>query len=164
VVRSRPAGTVFDLTVERGGRTMTVRVPSADLPSVAEGVGLGIAGDTRGLKIDLPFEVSFADRPEVGGPSAGLVHALAIADLLDQADHAGGQTVAATGTIDVDGNVGPVGGVPEKAITVKDAGADLFLVPQDEVDEARHVEDLPVRGVERLEEALRVLSGQPEAA
>ena len=58
--------------------------------------------------------MQFAEREGVGGPSAGLVHALVIADLLDRTDYARGQDIAATGTIDVDGNVGPVGGVGER--------------------------------------------------
>lgn len=165
IVRSHPAGTSFDLTVERGGQTVPVQVQSAELPDVAGGVGLGIAAETRDLKVDLPFEVQFAEREGVGGPSAGLVHALVIADLLDRTDYARGQDIAATGTVDVDGNVGPVGGVGEKADAVEDAGAELFLTPQSEVEQARNVEKgLTVRGVDRLQQALRVLAGQSEAA
>jgi PDZ domain-containing protein len=108
--------------------------------------------------------VQFAEREGVGGPSAGLVHALVIADLLDRTDYARGQDIAA-GTIDVDGNVGPVGGVGEKADAVEDAGAELFLTPQSEVEQARNVEEgLTIRGVDRLQQALRVLAGQSEAA
>jgi PDZ domain-containing protein len=67
-----------------------------------------------------------------------------------------GRTLAATGTIAIDGDVGPVGGVEQKAIAVDDAGADLFVVPQTEVDQADG-EGLRVRGVKSLDEALTVL-------
>ena len=105
--------------------------------------------------MDLPFQVRFSERPDVAGPSAGLAYALAIADLLDQGDYARGRTVAATGTIQVDGDVGVVGGVEQKALAAERDGADLFLVPS---AEAARGADLRVQGVGRLEQALALLS------
>ena len=107
--------------------------------------------------MDLPFQVRFSERPDVAGPSAGLAYAQAIADLLDQGDYARGRTVAATGTIQVDGDVGVVGGVEQKALAAERDGADLFLVPSAEVEAARGA-DLRVQGVGRLEQALALLS------
>jgi Lon-like protease len=127
-------------------------VGTEQLPDVADRVGIGVLLETRGLAVDLPFEIRFEDR-DIGGPSAGLAYALAITDLLDDGDFAQGRTVAATGTISIDGGVGPVGGVRQKAIAVDDAGADLLFVPQGEVDEAS-AEGLTVRGVRTLEQAL----------
>ena len=81
---------------------------------------------------------------------------MAIADVLSSRDYAGGRTVAATGTIDLDGDVGPVGGVEQKAIAADESGADVFLVPSAEVEQARR-SGLPVRGVQTLEAALATL-------
>jgi Lon-like protease len=120
-----------------------------------------VAVETRDLQVDLPFEVQFAERPGVGGPSAGLAYALAVADLLARQDYAAGRTVAATGTIRPDGGVGEVGGVEQKAIAARREGAQLFLVPREELQEARGV-GLAVQGVDRLEQALRLLD--PAAA
>ncbi|MGN9844011.1 site-2 protease family protein [Nonomuraea sp. H19] len=159
-VAARPAGTRFTLTVERGGATRQVSATSAELPRLAQGVGIGVLGQTRDLRVDLPFQVRFAQREEVGGPSAGVAYALAIADLLARKDYARGRTIAATGTIALDGSVGPVGGVAEKAVSAKEAGADLFLVPgEDAQDTAEHDPGLPVHDVRDLEQALRVVSG-----
>ena len=155
-VSSRPAGTTFAVTVERGGNRMELQVTSRRLPQVSGGVGLGISIETRGLKADLPFTVSFAER-NVGGPSAGLAYALAIADMLSPRDYAAGRVIATTGTIDADGDVGPVGGVNQKAEAAEGAGAELFLVPGGEVEEAPRAE-IPVRGVQSLEQALRALT------
>jgi Lon-like protease len=153
---ARPAGTRFTLTVERDGRRSDVTVRSADLPQVSGGAGLGVLVDTRDLRAVLPFRIRFRDRPDIGGPSAGLAYALAITDMIDRADDAQGRAVAATGTIDADGTVGEVGGVAEKAIAAKDAGADLFLVPRDEVTQAEDT-SLPVHGFEDLGQALQAL-------
>jgi PDZ domain-containing protein len=68
--------------------------------------------------------------------------------------------IATTGTIDADGEVGPVGGVPQKAVAAEDAGAQLFLVPADEVDAAEDAgnADIRVQGVDTLRQALEALS------
>jgi Lon-like protease len=158
LVQARPAGSRLRLELE-GGRRVTV--PSARLPGVSGGVGIGVAVETRDLRIDLPFQVRFAERPDIGGPSAGLAYALAVADLLERQDYASGRTIAATGTIQADGDVGEVGGVEQKAIAARRAGAQLFLVPREELQEARDV-GFAVQGVDRLEQALRLLA--PAAA
>lgn len=155
-LRGRPAGARVTLTVERDGRRMTVTVKTRRLPEVSGGAGIGIVAQTRDLRVVLPFQIRFRDRPNVGGPSAGLAYALAITDMLDPADDARSRTVAATGTISSDGTVGPVGGVHEKAISVDDAGADVFFVPDDEVDDV-DLRGLDVQGVDRLDEAVKVL-------
>ena len=65
--------------------------------------------------------------------------------------------MAATGTVEPSGEVGPVGGVEQKAVAAHDAGANLFLVPAAEVEEAEGSE-LRVEGVTSLERALAALA------
>jgi Predicted secreted protein containing a PDZ domain len=161
IVSARPAGTVFTLTVDRQGVSVRERVASADLPRLDQGTGLGIAGQTRNLRVELPFEVSFRERPQAAGPSAGLAYATAVADLLATEDYARGRTIAATGTIRLDGAVGEVGGVTQKAFTAARAGASVFVVPAEELGEARPGgPGLSVRGVETLRQTLTLLSGR----
>ncbi|OEV02869.1 S16 family serine protease [Streptomyces oceani] len=78
---------------------------------------------------------------EVGGPSAGLLFSLGIIDKLDGdgagGDLTGGRTIAGTGTIEANGEVGPVGGVPLKTKAAKRDGATVFLVPEAECADAR---------------------------
>ena len=66
---------------------------------------------------------------DVGGPSAGLMFALGIIDKLGKESLTGGRIVAGTGEISDDGTVGPIGGVAEKLIAARGAGATVFLVP-----------------------------------
>ena len=61
---------------------------------------------------------------------------LGIIDKLEPEDLTGGKIIAGTGTIDDDGNVGPIGGIPQKLVGAKSAGAQLFLVPKDNCAEA----------------------------
>lgn len=156
LVRAQPAGTGFHLDVERDGARLDLRVVSRSLPRLAGGVGLGVAVQTRGMRVVLPFDIRFGER-DIGGPSAGLAYALAISDLLSERDYARGRTVAATGTMDVNGDVGHVGGIEQKAVAADAAEADLFMVPAGEADEAQRP-DLPARGAESLSGALDTLT------
>jgi PDZ domain-containing protein len=74
------------------------------------------------------LHVGFAPR-DLGGPSASLVYALALADMLVPADLARGRTVAVTGQVDGDGVVHRVGLINEKVRAARAAGATLLLVP-----------------------------------
>jgi Lon-like protease len=107
---------------------------------------------------DLPVDVSI-DSGTVGGPSAGLAFALAVLDVLTPGELTGGHRVAVTGTMNLDGTVGPIGGGAQKAITVRDSGYEVFLVPEAEVEEVREAvgDDVEVVGVRTLEDALRAL-------
>jgi PDZ domain-containing protein len=80
-------------------------------------------------------------------------------DVLTPDSITGGHKVATTGTINADGSVGPVGGVHQKTIAVRDSGAELFLVPSSEYDEAmKWAGSLRVEKVDSIDDALRVLA------
>lgn len=159
----RPAGTEFNMTVERGSETVEVQVRSARLQGFnSTNTGIGIVTTTRDLDVKLPFEIEFRDR-QIGGPSAGLIYALLIADLLDDADLARDREIAASGTVQLDGRVGPVGGLSEKLSAAETAGADIFLVPQNEVDDVSvsgREGGVTTLGVESLRDAVAVLTGR----
>jgi PDZ domain-containing secreted protein/Zn-dependent protease/predicted transcriptional regulator len=155
VTTARPAGTTFRLEVQRRSRTITVRVKSARIPSLDQPItGIGVVAVTRDLDVQLPFEVDFRDR-NIGGPSAGLAYALAIADIIDARDVARGRSLAASGTIQLTGEVGVVGGLEQKAQAAREANAEVVLVPKEELDQ---VEGRDVHGVESLGEALQLLN------
>ena len=117
--------------------------------------------DTRRVKT--PFAVTI-DTDEIGGPSAGLAFTLALLDALSPGDLSGPQRVAATGTIDVDENVGAVGAIRQKAVAARAAGATLFLLPRAQSDAdvaiARRIGGAQMRvvPVATLQEALDELS------
>jgi PDZ domain-containing protein len=106
-----------------------------------------------------PFDVDI-EVDDVGGPSAGLMLALGIIDMVGDTDLTEGAVVAGTGTIDADGNVGPIGGIPLKMVAARDIGAELFLVPADNCAEALETAQpgLPIARVATLDDALTALS------
>jgi PDZ domain-containing protein len=94
---------------------------------------LGIGPQTRWEDVeDLPVDVGVRT-DQVGGNSAGLALTLAILDLLTPGELTGGLQVAGTGTIDLEGQVGPIGGIRQKVIAARRAGMDVLLVPRNEL-------------------------------
>ena len=79
-------------------------------------------------EFDFPFDVKIK-LAETGGPSGGLIFALGIIDKLTSQDLVRYRNIAGTGTITIDGRVGPIGGIAEKIIGAKKAGVELFLTP-----------------------------------
>jgi PDZ domain-containing protein len=103
------------------------------------------------------------DVGNIGGPSAGLAMTLATLDILSSGDLTGGHRVAATGTIGLDGTVGDVGGVAQKAVAVRKAGATVFFVPADELKDAQSqagsMKVYPVRTLQEALDDLKTLGG-----
>lgn len=158
-IRARRPGDTVTFTVEEGngGDKHDVAVTLGARPDDANRAFIGINLGTRSPTFEYPFSVGI-DSGQVGGPSAGLAFSLGVIDLLTPGDLTGGRKVATTGTIDVNGRVGPVGGVKQKTFAVRKAGASLFLVPRDEYDEARqYAEDLKVVPVDTVDDALEAI-------
>jgi Lon-like protease len=159
VVDGKQPGDTLDLRVERGsGPPRDVSAVLGAFPEAPDQAFLGVGGlTTRDLEVTYPFDVQI-DSGQVRGPSAGLAFTLAVLDVLTPGDLSGGTPVAVTGTIDGLGRVGPVGGVEFKALAAEQAGAEVFLVPKGEEDEAAsRVDDLRIEPVETLQDALEVL-------
>ena len=94
------------------------------------------------------------------GPSAGLAYTLELLDVLTPGELTGGRRVAATGEMTSSGEVTGVGGVAQKAVAARRAGARVFLVPHGNYEEARrHAPDgLRVHPVKNLDDALGALA------
>jgi len=124
-----------------------------------EGPLLGIS--TIGV---FPLEVAIRSG-DVGGPSAGLMWALGLYDLLTPGDLTGGRTIAGTGVIGPDGEVFPIGGIEEKVVAAEKAGATLLLVPRGNLADAREAGvELRLAPVASFDEALAFLQGVEEPA
>lgn len=118
--------------------------------------------DTR--RVELPFELDI-NTGSIGGPSAGLAFTLTLIDELTEGELTGSQRVAVTGTIELDGSVGAIGGLRQKASAVAQNGVDVFLVPasqsEADIEAAREAggDDLDIIPVATLDEALEALAG-----
>jgi PDZ domain-containing protein len=123
-VRAHPAGTALDLTITRSGKVQHVSVATKEYQGHPI---LGIQpGNMEQFKFPLTVNISVGD---IGGPSAGMMFALAIIDKLTSDNLAGGRFIAGTGEIAENGAVSPIGGIQQKMVGARDAGATVFLAP-----------------------------------
>ncbi|MDP9419330.1 MAG: PDZ domain-containing protein [Actinomycetota bacterium] len=154
---ARAEGEEVALTIRRDGAPSEVPVALGTVEGL-DRPGLGVAVSTVDLALSLPFSVE-VDQGRIGGPSAGLMIALTVYDLADPGDLTVGRRIAGTGTIDLNGGVGPVGGVDAKVVAAREAGATVFLVPEYEASLAREVAggDLEVVPVATLDDAIAAL-------
>lgn len=129
-IQRTTTGESVTLGIERDGKPLTIDITPTDVD------GTPRIGITQGVGFDFPFQVSVGIDPNIGGPSAGLMFSLAIYDTLTPGSMTDGATIAGTGTIDPSGTVGPIGGIQQKIVAARDAGAELFMVPPDNCDEA----------------------------
>ncbi|MGI5178825.1 YlbL family protein [Dactylosporangium sp. CA-152071] len=153
LIRAKPAGTTRQVEYTRGGSKAT-----ASIATKAGDDGNPRLGVVAKTSQPHPFELSIQlDR--IGGPSAGLMFTLGIIDTIKEEDLTGGIVIAGTGTIDDEGNVGPIGGIPQKLVAAKAAKAKVFLTPAANCEEAvaNAQPGLPLIKVGTADEALAAL-------
>jgi PDZ domain-containing protein len=119
-------GKAARFVVRRDGRRRTVEVEAEASPDDPDRAVVGVE---IGTGYDFPFDVKVHIDEDIGGPSAGLIFSLAVYDTLTPGALTGGNDIAGTGSIDAEGNIGPIGGIQQKIVAAADAGATLFLVP-----------------------------------
>ncbi len=120
------------LRIDRSGDEQTVKVTTQPSPDDPQRPVIGIiprVGYSSDVTVDIQLD-------NVGGPSAGLMFALGIYDQLTPGALTGGRHVAGTGTMDVDGSVGAIGGIQQKMRAARDDGATVFMVPPSNCAEA----------------------------
>ena len=169
ILAKHKPGDVVAVDYERDGKPGSGEVELIDSP---EDPGRTIIGfqpsDTA--TVSLPDDVSITiDTESIGGPSAGLAFTLTLIDQLSEGDLLGGKRVAVTGTININAEVGPIGGLPSKASAVMQSGAKYFLVPtaqgEEDIANARKVvgdavEIIPVATLDEALAALQRIGGQ----
>jgi PDZ domain-containing protein len=122
-------GDVVHLGVTRDGVAQDLVITTVD-----DGTGRALLGVFIDPEFDLPLDVRIRIE-DVGGPSAGLMFSLGIINMLTLPDETGGAHIAGTGTLDLDGTVGAIGGIAQKMAGAARADADWFLAPVDDCSE-----------------------------
>jgi PDZ domain-containing protein len=154
-IRAVGEGTALTFRVEAGGEIHEIDIAPARVPDVSYPV-IGIASVHN-----FPFPLTI-DSADIGGPSAGLMWTLGLAELLTPGDLTDGRVIAGTGVISPDGQVGPIGGVEEKVVAAERAGATIFFVPADNASSARAVADeIVIVAVDTYAEAIDYLEDHP---
>jgi PDZ domain-containing protein len=150
-------GDIVELVITREGKAETVRVELVARDDGTDGAMIGIQ---VGEITEPPFPVSI-EAGNVGGPSAGMMHALAIIDTLTPGEMTNGHVIAGTGTIAYNGKVGAIGGIRQKVVGAEAAGAEYILVPEDNYQSALTAEreSIEIVPIGELEDAIDFLEG-----
>lgn len=128
-VSKKQAGNQVKLTYLRNEGTKTVTLKLKPFKEDPQKVGIGISlVDDKEIVVDPKVKVK---TDEIGGPSAGFMFSLEIYNQLTDGDLTKGYQIAGTGTIEVDGTVGPIGGIEQKIVAADKAGAEFFLAPNE---------------------------------
>jgi PDZ domain-containing protein len=130
IITAKPAGAVFQLKVLRSGKTVT-----ASVASKASG-GTPVIGVNVQEQYEFPFTVKISVG-DIGGPSAGTMFALGIIDKVTSLDLTDGKFIAGTGEITASGQVEAIGGIQQKMVAARDAGATVFLAPASNCSDVR---------------------------
>ncbi len=152
-VQNKPVGSALVFNYVRNGQPGTTTITSVKGDSGQPQIGI-VVGEKPTTDIKIMFSLA-----NVGGPSAGLMFTLGAIAKLKGADLTGGKTIAGTGTMDEDGNVGPIGGIHQKMVAAYNAGARIFLAPAGNCPEAASdpVPGLTLVKVDTIDTALTAL-------
>jgi Lon-like protease len=125
-IRSHPAGTVLDITVIRNGEVKHFNIATKKNQQTGN---VPIIGVDIQDQYKFPFAVKFDLGSDIGGPSAGMMFALGIIDKLTADNLTAGKFIAGTGEIEPGGQVEAIGGIQQKMVGARNAGATIFLAP-----------------------------------
>jgi PDZ domain-containing protein len=163
-VQTQTVGSTVELQILRQDHQMTVNVPLMPPAQPGGSPRIGIVVESVGFKTELPFPVEIIPKKITGGPSAGLMFTLTVYNLVTSQDLTAGRKIAGTGTISLDGKVGPIGGVEQKVAAAEGAGAEYFLSPAQNYaaakSVARHIQVVQVATVQQAIKFLKSLPSQ----
>ena len=163
-IKAQSSSAPVHLLVKRAGTEISLDIPLMPPATPTDTPRLGIQIEPAGFDYNPPFPVSIETNKISGGPSAGLIFTLAVYNSLISQDLTGGRRIAGTGTIALDGSVGPIGGVKQKIFAAEAVGATYFLCPVDNyadaVSVARSIQVVKIATVQQAIDFLRKLPPQ----
>lgn len=159
------AGEDVRIRVLRGAQESIVKVTTGAHPETPGKPVLGVHIQDE-IELDLPLHVDYTSfKLHEGGPSHGAMLTLTLIDQLTPGGVTNGNIVAGTGTISLDGNIGRIGGIRQKAYIVERKGADVFFVPEGQEVEARKgtAGNLNIVPVKHIDDILAWLESHPKS-
>lgn len=159
IVNSKKEGDIVNITVNRDGKKKECQ---AEIYATSDGLKVGISFLTTYEYVVDP-SITVETKSSESGSSGGLMLSLAIYNAITDEDITHGKTIVGTGTITVDGIVGPIDGVKYKILGAVKSDADMFLCPEENYEEALEVKekfdlDILIHSVKTFDEALAYLN------
>lgn len=132
IINTKKENEKIELKIIRNGKLLT---KEAKLYKDEDRLLMGIYL-TSVIEVIPEIDVEFKFNSNEMGASSGLMSALEIYNKITEVDITKGRTIAGTGTINMDGTVGEIGGVKYKLKGAVKKGAEIFIVPSENYDEA----------------------------
>ena len=126
------------------GKELSIEVLSKDKKKIRKATVIDLEGEKKTgigiitnylIETDPEIEIKF--KGNEAGPSGGLMLTVAIYDKLTNSNISKDKKICGTGTIDISGNVGEIGGVKYKLKGAVDSGCDIFITPTDNYEEVK---------------------------
>jgi len=139
-----------------------------DMQNSEELAAIAAANFLKSIEPNRPLNWKLSDikfvMKNVGGPSAGLAFSLALIAKLASPELITGRKIAVTGTINETGVVGAIGGIDQKLLSARSAGATIAVIPRSNCSDITVKTDgLELIAVNNLSEAFHGLVS-PEIA
>ncbi|MFW5979471.1 MAG: PDZ domain-containing protein [Halanaerobium sp.] len=162
IIKNRNIGDVVEITVLREEEELNFNLKTLELEGNEGNASIGVLIRSKGLDYNIPGEVDFKTE-NIIGPSAGSVFSMEIYNQLIEEDITGGKKIAGTGTISLDGEIGRIDGIKYKIMAAKEAGADLFIVPEENFETAsQFAGDLELLKVKTIDDIIEYLETELE--
>ncbi len=157
-ISSKAVGDIVNVTVKRDHKIIDTRSTIVDMEGKPK-LGVAVANIVSYKTVP---KVDFSFGGKEAGPSGGMMIALTIYNKLVKEDISHGNKVMGTGTINVDGTIGSIGGIKHKLMAANRKNADIVLVPKGNYDEAKKIKDeknydFNLVGVSTFDEAVDAL-------
>lgn len=159
ILDSYEVGSKLNIKVKRNGKEM-MKYAIVHEKDGRKLIGIAL---TSIYDYEVDPKITFTFSNSESGPSGGFMVTLAIYNQLIDNDISNGLKIAGTGTIDIEGKVGSIGGVKYKLKGAVDSKSDIFLVPAGEnYEEAikykkKYHNDIKIIGISTFEEAIEKL-------
>ncbi|SFA46543.1 PDZ domain-containing protein [Parageobacillus thermantarcticus] len=128
-IRTKKKGDDVHVTFVRGKNEKEATFTLMPFPHDPKQIGIGISLATDyDVVTNPPVRIN---SEQIGGPSAGLMFSLEIYNQLVDEDITKGHKIAGTGTININGEVGPIGGISQKIVAADKEGAEIFFAPNE---------------------------------
>ncbi|HET7522376.1 MAG TPA: SepM family pheromone-processing serine protease [Bacillales bacterium] len=173
VMKGKKQGDSVELKIVRDGKKKTVTVSVAQFPKgytenngdgKKYGIGIIQVPDIA-LKVNPPIRF---DTGGIGGPSGGLMFSLDIFNQLTEKNWTKGYKIAGTGEINIEGEVGSIGGIKEKVVAADEENVEIFFAPKKDGNYKNAVEaakdigtDMKIVPVKTFDDALDYLRKLP---
>ncbi len=136
LIRKHNIGEEVKIKVLREKEELYFKLKTVEIENNPGVASIGVMITTKNLNYNFPLEVDFVTK-NIVGPSAGGMFTLEIYNQLIKKDITMGKSIAGTGTISLEGEIGRIDGIIQKVMAAEEAGADIFITPEENYEEAR---------------------------